>query len=78
MAFCRVIKEQGLGVYEQPHRSSTLVRVVFPPTELVFYNQVHGDTIEGNSDWGQMDQNLYFWLGGTDHPYGQSSNPHAQ
>lgn len=64
------VTADALNVRTQPNSQSALVASPTRGTVLKFYEVVQGEKVANNPLWGHTPQGYYFWLGGTDHPYG--------
>jgi hypothetical protein len=70
---CKVMVEL-LEIRERPTLSSPVHQKVHKGFMLTFIKKVHGDKVHlnnsDNANWGQLPNNFFFPLGGTDHPNG--------
>ena len=67
---CTVTADQGLNIRAAPTSQSALIASYPKGTVLNYIEVVHGETVDGNPNWGHSQQGHYFWMGGTDHPNG--------
>jgi LysM repeat protein len=67
---CMVTAAQGLNVRAAPTSQSALIASYPKGTVLNYIEVVHGETVDGNPNWGHSEQGHYFWMGGTDRPNG--------
>jgi LysM repeat protein len=67
---CTVTSAQGLNVRAAPTSQSALIASYPKGTVLNYIEVVHGETVDGNPNWGHSQQGHYYWMGGTDRPNG--------
>jgi LysM repeat protein len=67
---CTVTAAQGLNVRAAPTSQSALIASYPKGTVLNYIEVVHGETVDGNPNWGHSQQGHYYWMGGTDRPNG--------